>query len=159
MQCTISFITRNSGAPGLISNQALHTLSLSSLPFRSLPSPLSFVPLPFPPFPFPFFLTPLSHPSVPSLHSPSPYLPPLPLITARRFGGAIAPSAGTGAASPPNTFLCSSQPKICKSVNLFSLELGALHSQGPLDFVPTLLTHCYTTAHHMYAQISSNDQH
>ena len=103
-----SGVTSNSGGPWTISQSSTPSHfphpSAPSLPFLSF-SPPSHPYLPLHVFPFP------PHPHPPDFqHFPSPFLPHLPLITA------IAPPAGPGGARPPSAFLCSSQPKICKSV-------------------------------------------
>jgi len=120
LTCTRSGETRNSGAPGQISQvepslpflyppflfSTLPPFSLPSFRFHALPTH-SRPSLPFPSSP-PYYSQPF----------PSPFLPPLPLITARDLGSAIAPPAGPGRARPPNAFLCNSQPKICKSLKV-----------------------------------------
>jgi len=60
---------------------------------------------------------------------------PLPFITAKRiWGSAIAPPVGQGGVRPPNTFWCSSQPKICKSVVLMFHHVHKMPIQHFMTF-------------------------
>jgi len=90
----VSGVTRNSGAPGQISSQALSPLSLPSLPLHFCP--ISILPYPFPSFPIPsrpFLPLPLLS-TISNKFLPFPSLSPI--ITARDLGSAIAPPRGFG---------------------------------------------------------------